>query len=68
MGIKLTDEDLRMVNGGTMVPYQIQQGDTLDIIVAKLQKYNITKADILKWNDIKETDALIVGNGLKVFL
>lgn len=65
---KLLDEDLNDVSGGSTIPYTTQSGDTYDSIIAKFKKFKISKEDIMKWNDLKEGDALPVGATLKIFI
>ncbi|NPV00830.1 MAG: LysM peptidoglycan-binding domain-containing protein [Brevinematales bacterium] len=49
---------------GTILYYEIQQGDTLSHIAVK---YNVAVADLLKWND-KPNENVYAGEKIKIFL
>ena len=61
--IMMSDEQMDKINGGTILPYRVQQGDSLAEIA---KKYNVTVEQLLKWNDIEEDAILSVGQLLKI--
>ena len=61
--IKMDDEQLDQVTGGSILPYRVQPGDSLAIIA---KKYNVTVEQLMKWNDIKDPGMLLVGQQLKI--
>jgi LysM repeat protein len=65
---KLLDEDLNGVSGGSKIPYTTESGDTYDSIIAKFKNFKISKEDIMKWNDLKEGDAIPVGATLNIYI
>lgn len=58
---KLSDEELEMVNGGTKIPYIIQNGDTLGVLS---KKFNCSVEDICRWNNIKDPNKIDAGQKL----
>ncbi len=60
---KMTDDDLGLVDGGTILPYQVQPGDTLDMIAAK---YHVTTEQLMKWNNIQNAGMIMAGQALKI--
>ena len=61
--IKMNDEQLDQVTGGSILPYRVQPGDSLGVIA---KKYNVTVEQLVKWNNIKNPDMLTVGQQLKI--
>ena len=61
--INMNDEQLDQITGGTILPYRVQPGDSLDDIA---KKYNVTPAQLIKWNNLQGTSALQVGQQLKI--
>lgn len=61
--LKMSEEDLNNVNGGTIVPYVPKQGDTIDYVAGK---FGVTVDQIAKWNGIKKDDPLVVGKSIEV--
>lgn len=59
--VPLSDKDLEMVNGGTQIPYIIQNGDTLGVLSTK---FNCSIEDICKWNSIKDQNKINAGQKL----
>ena len=58
---ELKDNELENVTGGTMIPYLVKQGDTLDQLA---KKFRCTVDDICDWNDIKDPNVITVGQKL----
>ena len=61
--IKMNDEQMDEVTGGSILPYRVQPGDSLDVIA---KKYNVTVEQLVKWNNLKNPDILTVGQQLKI--
>jgi LysM repeat protein len=61
--IKMNDEQMDEVTGGSILPYRVQPGDSLDVIA---KKYNVTVEQLVKWNNLKNPDMLTVGQQLKI--
>ena len=61
--IKMNDEQMDEVIGGSILPYRVQPGDSLDVIA---KKYNVTVEQLVKWNNLKNPDMLTVGQQLKI--
>ena len=59
----LSDEVLDAVGGGTILPYQVQYGDTLEKIAGI---YHVSEDDLKKWNNIQNPDVLLVGQQLVI--
>ena len=59
--IKLNDNELDAVSGGTRLPYVVQAGDTLNALAVK---YHCTVDDLCRWNNIKDPNLLLVGQKL----
>ena len=57
----LHEEELQAVSGGTEIPYLVKPGDT----IGKLAKrFHCTEEQICRWNKIRLTDPLLVGQKL----
>ena len=61
--ISMSDEQMDQVEGGTVLPYRVQPGDSLAEIA---QRYHVTVDQLIRWNDIKDPSLLIVGQKLKI--
>lgn len=61
MTFELKDKDLENIIGGTILPYIIESGDTLDTIA---KKFNCTVEELQKWNSIKNVNQIDVGQKL----
>jgi len=61
--IKMNDEQMDEVTGGSILPYRVQPGDSLYVIA---KKYNVTVEQLVKWNNLKNPDMLTVGQQLKI--
>ena len=61
--VKMNDEQLDAINGGSIIPYQVQAGDTPNVIA---RKFNVTPEQLMKWNNIQDPNLLLVGQQLKV--
>ena len=61
--IKMNDEQMDEVTGGSILPYRVQPGDSLDVIA---KKYNVTVEQLVKWNNLQNPDMLTVGQQLKI--
>lgn len=64
--VAMSDDQLDQVSGGTMIPHQIQPGESLDMIVAKY-KNRFTKAQLAQWNNMSENGTLEVGKTLNIY-
>ena len=63
MTFELKDKDLENITGGTILPYIVESGDTLDIIA---KKFNCTVEELQKWNSIKNVNQIDVGQKLVI--
>ena len=61
--IKMDDEQMDEVTGGSILPYRVQPGDSLNVIA---KKYNVTIEQLAQWNNIKDPSMLTVGQQLKI--
>ncbi len=61
--VKMNDESLDQVTGGSILPYRVQPGDSLSIIA---KKYNVTVEQLKQWNNIENVDIITVGQQLKI--
>ena len=61
--VKLNDQELDEVSGGTQLPYIVKPGDTL---AALAKKYNCTIEQLCRWNNIKDPNLLMVGQRLVI--
>ena len=61
--VKMNDESLDQVTGGSILPYRVQPGDSLSIIA---KKYNVTVEQLKQWNNIENADIITVGQQLKI--
>ncbi len=60
----MNDDQLDMVTGGTILPYMVKPGDTLEAIA---KKYNVKVEDLIKWNHLNDGVTVFrVGQTLKV--
>lgn len=59
----ISDGHLEQVNGGTILPYLVQAGDSIGVIA---QKYHVTVEQLMKWNNLKDNEILKVGQQLKI--
>ena len=59
----LEDDQLDAVGGGTILPYEVKAGDTLDKIAAQ---YGVTVNDLMKWNNIQNSGMIMAGQKLQV--
>jgi N-acetylmuramoyl-L-alanine amidase len=59
----LDEEMLGQVSGGSKLPYRVQPGDTL---AAVAKKYNVTVEQLMKWNNLRDPNILMVGQELVV--
>lgn len=57
----IRDNDLENINGGSIIPYLVQSGDTLGALA---KKFNCTIEDICKWNNITDPNVLSVNQKL----
>ncbi|MBO5555576.1 MAG: LysM peptidoglycan-binding domain-containing protein [Oscillospiraceae bacterium] len=60
---KMNDDQLDLVTGGSILPYRVQPGDSLNVIA---KKYNVTVEQLQKWNNISDPSMLTVGQQLKI--
>ena len=61
--VKMNDESLDQVTGGSILPYRVEPGDRLSIIA---KKYNVTVEQLKQWNNIENADIITVGQQLKI--
>ena len=61
--IAMNDEQMDQVTGGTVLHYVVQSGDTLGKIA---KSYNVTMEQLMKWNNIKDPNLLLVGQQLVI--
>jgi LysM repeat protein len=61
--VALTDDEMDAVSGGSILPYRVQPGDSLDDIA---RKYHVTTEQLIKWNHIQNPSVLTVGQQLKI--
>ena len=61
--VSMNDDQMDQVTGGSILPYRVQPGDSLDDIA---KKYNVTVDQLMKWNNLQGTAALTVGQKLKI--
>ena len=59
----LEDDQLDNASGGTILPYQVQYGDTLEKIAGI---YHVSEDDLKKWNNIQNPSAIVAGQTLVV--
>ena len=60
----MNDEMLDQVTGGTILPYMVKPGDTLDSIA---KKYNVKVEDLIKWNHLNDGVTVFrIGQTLKI--
>ena len=60
----LNDEDLNDVDGGTVIPYKIQPGDTLGAVA---NKFHVSLEQLIRWNNIQNPNLVTVGQQLKIY-
>ncbi len=60
---KINDEQMDGVSGGSVIPYVVQPGDTLNAIA---QKFNVSVEQMTRWNSIQNPDIITVGQQLKI--
>ena len=61
--VMMNDSEMDAVTGGTMIPYQVKSGDTLNDIA---KQFNVSLVQLMKWNNIQDPNLLVVGQTLKV--
>ena len=59
----LSDETMDRVSGGTIIRYRVQPGDNLNTIA---QKYHVTVEQLMQWNKIKDPNAIVTSQQLKI--
>lgn len=57
------DEQLEKVTGGTVLPYVVQQGDSLRMIA---NKYHVFVEQLMKWNNIQNPDIIRIGQKINI--
>ena len=62
-GVKLSNEQLTHVTGGKEEYYTVKSGNTIEDIAIK---YGTTVAQLVKWNNIKNTALIYPGQTLRV--
>ena len=61
--IVMNDDELNLVSGGTILPYVVQLGDSLQTIAAK---YHVTPEQLVDWNNLQNTNSVQAGQQLKI--
>ena len=61
--VQLNDDQLDAVNGGTIITYQVQPGDTLNSIAAH---FNVSVKQLQQWNNIQNPNIITVNQPLKI--
>ena len=61
--IAMTDNELDIVSGGTVLPYIVQEGDSLQSIASK---YHVTVEQIMKWNNLSASDYIRINQPLNL--
>ena len=61
--IAMNDDELNLVSGGTILPYVVQLGDSLQTIAAK---YHVTPEQLVDWNNLQNTNSVQAGQQLKI--
>ena len=60
----LNDDVLEQVSGGTMVPYIVRSGDTVESLA---KKFHCTVEQICRWNNMRNPQDLKVGQKLVIY-
>lgn len=60
----LNDDVLEQVSGGTMVPYIVRSGDTMEAIA---ERFHCTVEQICRWNNIRNPQDLKAGQKLVIY-
>ena len=61
--VALNDDEMDAVSGGSILPYRVQPGDSLDDIA---RRYHVTTEQLIKWNHIQDPTVLTTGQQLKI--
>ena len=61
--VKMNDDELDQISGGSVIPYLVQPGDTL---YALSQKFNVSVEQLMRWNNIKDPNTLMVGDKMNI--
>ena len=61
--VSMNDEQMDGVTGGSILPYRVQPGDSLDDIA---KKYHVMVDQLMKWNNLYGSKSLEVGQQLKI--
>ncbi len=61
--VLMSDEQMDQVSGGSILPYRVQAGDSIEAIA---KKYNVTVDQLKKWNNLGDNSTLVVGQQLKI--
>lgn len=59
----LEDDVLESVSGGTVIPYIVASGDTVEAIA---KKFHCTVEQICRWNNLRNPQDLKVGQKLTI--
>ena len=63
MKMAINDDDLDQVSGGSMVPYTVKAGESLDSIA---EANHCTRDQLMAWNGIKNPNMITAGQVLKI--
>ena len=61
--MSLNDEDLDQVSGGSVLPYTVKAGDSINSIA---EANHCTVEQLMAWNNIKNPNMLAAGQILKI--
>ena len=63
MKMAINDDDLDQVSGGSMLPYTVKAGDSINSIA---EANHCTVEQLMKWNNIQNPNLLTAGQVLKI--
>ena len=61
--LAMNDDELDLVSGGTILPYIVQLGDSLQTIAAK---FHVTPEQLAEWNNLQNINSVQKGQLLKI--
>lgn len=61
--LAMNDDELDLVSGGTILPYIVQLGDSLQTIAAK---FHVTPEQLADWNNLQNTNSIDAGQRLNI--
>ena len=57
----ISDEELKNINGGTQIPYFVQEGDTIEVLA---KRFGCTIEDVCKCNHISDPNKIFINQKL----